>query len=142
MPGCGMPLAYCELHHLAWWDRDRGLTNLANCAAYCSFHHHEIHRRDLRLTRNPDGTVNHHHPDGRPYGDAPPGDATLPAPEVRGRAMPAAESGSTVAPGIGPSGTDCRRPDSAPRPDRAPRADQAPPAGVDPPDDLLALLTG
>lgn len=38
-PGCGMPLRYTELHHLAWWDRDGGRTSLANCAPYCSFHH-------------------------------------------------------------------------------------------------------
>lgn len=73
MAGCGMPLAYCELHHIRWWDRDGGRTDLANCAAYCSFHHHEIHRRDLRITRNTDGSIDHHYPDGRPYG-APTGD--------------------------------------------------------------------
>jgi hypothetical protein len=69
-----MPLAYCQLHHIAWWQRDGGLTNLANCAAYCSFHHHEIHRLGIVVTRRADGTLEHHHPDGRPYGGAPPGD--------------------------------------------------------------------
>jgi hypothetical protein len=64
-PGCGMPLRYTELHHLAWWDRDGGTTSLANCAPYCSFHHHEIHRRDVRITRAADGTYQHRRPDGR-----------------------------------------------------------------------------
>ena len=67
MPGCGMPLAFCELHHIRWWDRDGGRTDLSNCAAYCSFHHHEIHRHDLRITRQPDSTLDHRHPDGRLY---------------------------------------------------------------------------
>jgi hypothetical protein len=70
--GCGMPLRYTELHHLAWWDRDGGRTDLDNCAAYCSFHHHEIHRLDIRVTRLADGTLEHRHPDGRLYGGAPP----------------------------------------------------------------------
>ena len=72
IPGCGMPLAYCQLHHIAWWQRDNGATNQANCAAYCSFHHHQIHRLGIVITRRADGTLQHHHPDGRPYGGAPP----------------------------------------------------------------------
>jgi hypothetical protein len=70
-PGCGMPLRYTELHHLTWWDRDNGPTSLANCAPYCSFHHHQIHRHDIRITRMPDGRLDHRHPDGRPIGDRP-----------------------------------------------------------------------
>lgn len=79
VPGCGMPLAFCELHHIAWWQRDNGLTNLANCAAYCSYHHHEIHRLGIVVTRGADGTLRHHHRDGRPYGGAPVGDGAAPA---------------------------------------------------------------
>ncbi len=71
--GCGMPLAYCQLHHITWWQRDGGPTNLANCAAYCSYHHHEIHRLGIRVSRDPDGTLHHHHPDGRTYGGTPRG---------------------------------------------------------------------
>ena len=70
IPGCGMPLAYCQLHHITWWQRDGGLTNQTNCAAYCSFHHHEIHRLGIQITRHADGTLQHHHPDGRVYGGA------------------------------------------------------------------------
>lgn len=70
--GCSMPLRYTELHHMAWWDRDRGPTNLANCAPECAFHHAEIHRNDIRVTRRPDGVYEHRWPDGRVYGGAPP----------------------------------------------------------------------
>ena len=72
--GCGMRLAYTALHHIAWWQRDRGDTDVANCAPYCSFHHHEIHRLGITITRRADGSLEHHHPDGRPYGGAPPSD--------------------------------------------------------------------
>jgi len=82
IPGCGMPLRYTELHHIAWWDRDDGPTNLVNCAPYCSFHHHEIHRLDIRITRLANGLFEHRHPDGRSYGGAPPGKVATPPGEV------------------------------------------------------------
>jgi len=69
--GCTMPLRYTELHHMAWWHDEGGPTNLANCAPECSFHHHEIHRNDIRITRRPDGSYDHRWPDGRPYGGTP-----------------------------------------------------------------------
>jgi len=113
--GCGMPLAYTELHHLRWWTRDGGPTDLANCAAYCSFHHHEIHRLGIVATRLADGTLEHRYPDGRPYGEAtasrPPGthqdgqatvDRPLSTPDGahgRGLARPSGTSGRPSNPG-------------------------------------------
>jgi len=67
-----MPLAYTELHHIRWWDRDGGATDLDGCAPECSYHHHQIHRLDLRVARRPDGSYEHRYPDGRLYGAAPP----------------------------------------------------------------------
>ncbi len=72
--GCGMPLRYSQLHHMAWWLRDDGPTSLANCAPECTFHHGEIHRLDLRVTRRADGSYEHRYPDGRLYGGVPPDD--------------------------------------------------------------------
>ena len=153
-----MPLAYCELHHLRWWDRDGGLTNLANCAAYCSFHHHEIHRRDIQVTRRPDGSFEHRHPDGRHYGGVAPGSEVTPTAEARGTAMPAAgpsggapspiASHGGVTPTVGSGGRAMPAIESDGRtvsgaegalatgPVRTRRADEEPPG------DLLALLTG
>lgn len=51
-PGCGAPTRWCEVHHLVWWDRDRGTTSVEDGALACSYHHHEIHRLDLTITRS------------------------------------------------------------------------------------------
>ena len=56
-PGCGTRARYGEVHHIAWWDRDGGATSLANAVMLCSFHHHEVHRRDLRIEREPGGAA-------------------------------------------------------------------------------------
>jgi len=72
---CAIPLRYTELHHMTWWKRGNGGTDLANCAPACAFHHEEIHRNDIRVTRRPDGSYEHRWPDGRIYGGPPPGEA-------------------------------------------------------------------
>jgi hypothetical protein len=114
IPGCGMPLACCQLHHIRWWDRDAGRTDLANCAPVCSFHHHEIHRHDLRVQRHDGGTYTCHHPDGRSYGGTPPGGTP---------------------PGGTPDPTTGRRDPTTATPHTSTEA-------TSPPNDLLDLLTG
>lgn len=49
--GCDVPAAYCEVHHIRWWDRERGPTNLDNGVLLCSHHHHTVHRHDLAIVR-------------------------------------------------------------------------------------------
>ena len=51
--GCGTAPRWSEVHHLRWWDRDGGETNVADGVAACSYHHHELHRRDLVVQRLP-----------------------------------------------------------------------------------------
>lgn len=49
--GCQIPARWCEIHHPRWWTRDGGATSVENGVMICAFHHHEVHRRDLAVTR-------------------------------------------------------------------------------------------
>lgn len=51
--GCDMAPRWLEVHHMAWWERDGGETSVIDGVAACSYHHHEVHRRDLVLARLP-----------------------------------------------------------------------------------------
>ena len=50
--GCDVPAAYCEVHHIRWWDRDLGPTSVENGILLCSHHHHTVHRLDLDIVRH------------------------------------------------------------------------------------------
>jgi len=63
-PGCDRPPDYCQAHHLKWWDRDTGPTDLANLALTCTAHHHLIHDQGWHLDPQPDGTWQLTRPDG------------------------------------------------------------------------------
>jgi len=41
---CGQNIAYVDAHHIRWWERDAGPTDLANGVMLCSFCHHRVHR--------------------------------------------------------------------------------------------------
>ncbi|MEV1129276.1 DUF222 domain-containing protein [Agromyces sp. NPDC049794] len=51
---CGQNIAYVDAHHIRWWERDAGPTDLSNGVMLCSFCHHRIHREGwgIRATRN------------------------------------------------------------------------------------------
>ena len=50
---CGQNIAYVDAHHIRWWERDAGPTDLSNGVMLCSFCHHRIHREGwgIRATR-------------------------------------------------------------------------------------------
>ncbi|RXZ48382.1 HNH endonuclease [Agromyces binzhouensis] len=50
---CGQNIAYVDAHHIRWWERDAGPTDLANGVMLCSFCHHRVHREGwgIRATR-------------------------------------------------------------------------------------------
>ena len=41
--GCGLPPGMTQVHHLRWWDRDAGPTDLNNGILLCTRCHHRIH---------------------------------------------------------------------------------------------------
>lgn len=53
-PGCDIPAAWCDAHHLHHWA-DGGPTNLDNAALLCSRHHTIVHRDHLTATTTPSG---------------------------------------------------------------------------------------
>ncbi|WP_235934224.1 HNH endonuclease signature motif containing protein, partial [Agromyces humi] len=50
---CGQNIAYVEAHHVAWWERDAGPTDLSNGVMLCSFCHHMIHREGWQILPSP-----------------------------------------------------------------------------------------
>jgi hypothetical protein len=51
-PDCHIHARWTDVHHIAWWERDTGPTNVDNGILLCNYHHHEVHRQDLTITRN------------------------------------------------------------------------------------------
>lgn len=41
---CGQNITYTHAHHIRWWERHRGRTDISNGVLLCSFCHHMIHR--------------------------------------------------------------------------------------------------
>jgi len=41
---CNAPPSWCEAHHIRWWDKDAGPTDLGNGVLLCARCHHRIHR--------------------------------------------------------------------------------------------------
>lgn len=48
--GCGAPPAWCHGHHLEWWDRDGGRTDLDNGVLLCTGCHHRLHSDGWEIT--------------------------------------------------------------------------------------------
>ncbi|MFH8249257.1 DUF222 domain-containing protein [Microbacterium sp. B2969] len=44
--GCGLPPGMTQVHHLKWWDRDTGPTDLDNGILLCTRCHHRVHDED------------------------------------------------------------------------------------------------
>lgn len=51
---CGQNIGYVQAHHIDWWERDTGPTDLANGVLLCSHCHHTVHRDGwtIRATAN------------------------------------------------------------------------------------------
>jgi hypothetical protein len=54
-PGCDTPPAWCEAHHIAWWTRDSGPTDIDNGVLLCRRHHALIHQGRWLIQRPSSG---------------------------------------------------------------------------------------
>jgi Domain of unknown function (DUF222) len=54
MTGCNRPPTHTEVHHLQWWKKHKGRTDLRNGVLLCSTDHHLIHRGgwDIQIIDN------------------------------------------------------------------------------------------
>ncbi len=68
-PGCRMPPAWCDAHHLRHWLAG-GATDRDNLVLLCRAHHTVVHRHGHTGQVTPDG-VRWHRDDGTPIGNHP-----------------------------------------------------------------------
>ena len=75
-PGCDRPPAWCNAHHLVWWEHG-GLTDEQNLCLLCRRHHTLCHEGGWGIRRRDDGTYEVTEPPAghiptRRHGRAPP----------------------------------------------------------------------
>jgi hypothetical protein len=63
-PDCSVAVSACDIHHIAWWGRDDGPTDIDNLLPVCEKHHHFIHESGWTLTMTPDRIATWTRPDG------------------------------------------------------------------------------
>jgi hypothetical protein len=122
-PGCDVPFAYCEIHHITPWELG-GATDLQNLIPICSRHHHVVHEGGWALHLAPDRTLTVTQPGSIAYGTARPDTRSGTPPDRDGRsssdlaAQPSERHrkppSSTVSPGR--SSTPTAQPSRAVRP--------------------------
>jgi hypothetical protein len=69
-PGCHMPGAFTDVHHVVWWSKG-GETNRDNLALICRRHHRMIHN-NWSVAGNPNETLTFTNPNGRNFTTKPP----------------------------------------------------------------------
>jgi hypothetical protein len=63
-PGC-TNATFVNPHHIKWWQRDRGRTDLDNLALICEHHHHLVHSTAWHLEGDANGELRFVGPSGR-----------------------------------------------------------------------------
>jgi hypothetical protein len=70
-PGCDRPPEDCQPHHLGFWGRDDGPTDLGNGALFCEYGcHRDVHEGGVRVEGNPDGELRFYDTDGKYLGSS------------------------------------------------------------------------
>jgi hypothetical protein len=55
-PGCDIPAAWCDVHHIRPWSRG-GVTAIHNLVMLCGYHHTRLHLTQQTIVRYGDGHV-------------------------------------------------------------------------------------
>lgn len=63
-PGCSVGFESCRIHHVDWWTRDVGPTDLANLLPVCEHDHHRVHEGGWIVTLDDDRIATWTRPDG------------------------------------------------------------------------------
>ncbi len=63
-PDCTVAFSDCKAHHVRWWWRDLGPTDIDNLIPLCERHHHLVHEGGWELTMTPDRGTTWTRPDG------------------------------------------------------------------------------
>jgi hypothetical protein len=51
-PGCDRPVNWTTPHHIEFWTRDHGPTNLPNLVSVCHFHHRQVHEGGWQVVKS------------------------------------------------------------------------------------------
>jgi hypothetical protein len=74
--GCRFPHCPCrhtQIHHIKWWVRDKGRTDLDELLGACRVHHRLLHEGGWLVEPHADGSVTWISPSGGRYTSALPG---------------------------------------------------------------------
>lgn len=64
-PGC-QARRFVDAHHVDWWTRDKGATNLDVLVTLCRFHHRLVHKGIIRVDADPEAGFVFYRADGTP----------------------------------------------------------------------------
>lgn len=70
-PDCDVPFSHTKIHHIRWWTRDQGPTDIDNLLPLCERHHHLVHEGNWNLTMTPDRVATWTRPDGTTHHQGP-----------------------------------------------------------------------
>jgi hypothetical protein len=87
-PDCQVGFSACRIHHIRWWWRDHGPSDIANMVPVCERHHHLVHEGQWTLSMTPNRVATWTRPDGTLHYRGPTIDRTPPGTGATGAADP------------------------------------------------------
>jgi hypothetical protein len=107
-PGCTVGFSACRMHHIRWWWKHRGPTDLDNLLPLCERHHHFVHEGGWSLTMTPDRVATWTRPDGGVHHTGATIDRLTPTGSSRGGSVGSACHDSDADTAVPPAAVDGR----------------------------------